>query len=214
MEVATLNQIVMDPAHTGKKFRVEFNEPTRIIVSPSRSRTVDQIECRFFVSTRQALCYTVSGRYRGWPVSYLEPARIVTVTPLDPPTEERKQHERVAKARYLAGLIHPNAWGRLRSDLLERPLQALPNSHLTPYRIIKMIPAEVRQALDRAFADKTSYHWARRSGYQDKRDISIECNVGSDGEFRAFYSSELRGCGNGAYFLLLNPTTAVYVEND
>ena len=38
--------------------------------------------------------------------------------------------------------------------------------------------------------------------------------IGKDGVFRAWFSSEYKGCGNGDYYLLINPTQAIFVEKD
>jgi hypothetical protein len=49
--------------------------------------------------------------------------------------------------------------------------------------------------------------------YGTKRDFSVETKL-VNGEFKAWFSSEYAGCGNGDYYILLNPKTAVFVEND
>jgi hypothetical protein len=35
-----------------------------------------------------------------------------------------------------------------------------------------------------------------------------------DGVFRAWYSSEYAGCGNGQYYILINPHYASFMEPD
>jgi len=50
--------------------------------------------------------------------------------------------------------------------------------------------------------------------YGTKRDYSVRTRVGGDGKLEAFFSSEYAGCGNGDYYILINPTTALYVETD
>ena len=46
------------------------------------------------------------------------------------------------------------------------------------------------------------------------RDRSFSVATGEDGLTRAWFSSEYPGCGNGDYYLLINPTTALYYERD
>lgn len=70
------------------------------------------------------------------------------------------------------------------------------------------------ELLKQAFENKTEYRWSRTAMRPQGRDLSISTKLGDDGIFRAWFSSEFAGCGNGDYYLLLNPTTAVYYERD
>lgn len=61
-----------------------------------------------------------------------------------------------------------------------------------------------------AIANKTKFSWRWTKGY----DNSIECRYFEDGIMRAWYSEEYRGCGNGHYYIALDATHALFVEND
>lgn len=62
----------------------------------------------------------------------------------------------------------------------------------------------------RALAERRDFSAHASNG----RDYSVEVKRQDDGTIKAWYSSEYRGCGNGDYYLLLNPTTAVFCERD
>jgi hypothetical protein len=62
-----------------------------------------------------------------------------------------------------------------------------------------------------AFDQKKSLQYHRDG---KRRDLSIETKLCEDGIFRAWYSSEYRGCANGDYYLVISPTQAIYYERD
>jgi len=62
------------------------------------------------------------------------------------------------------------------------------------------------QEIKEALVKKEKIHVAGDNGY----DVSFEYN----GEDKAWYSEEFRGCGNGHYYLALNDTYAVFYEDD
>ena len=53
-----------------------------------------------------------------------------------------------------------------------------------------------------------SHKWYK--GY----DNSIEVNLCTDGILRGWYSEEYKGCGNGHYYMLLDATHAIHIEDD
>lgn len=67
------------------------------------------------------------------------------------------------------------------------------------------------QQIEKAFAMKLDII-LRNEGA--KRDYTVETKMCEDGVFRAWYSSEYSGCGNGDYYILLNPTQAFFAETD
>lgn len=96
------------------------------------------------------------------------------------------------------------------TDLKEKDFQYVGINFVNIKTKFKYYPHVIAE-LEKAFRDKTKYHY---STYGTKRDLSVSTQMGEDGIFRAWYSSEYAGCGNGAYYLLLNPTTAVFMEYD
>lgn len=64
-----------------------------------------------------------------------------------------------------------------------------------------------------AFENKTKISIHRNGNSVRERDYSVHTAF-DNGEFQAWFSSEYHRCGNGNYYLLLNPTTAVFMEHD
>lgn len=67
------------------------------------------------------------------------------------------------------------------------------------------------QQIENAFKKKSNIIIRQRG---EKRDYTVETKMCKDGVFRAWYSSEYSGCGNGDYYILLNPTQAFFAETD
>jgi hypothetical protein len=72
-------------------------------------------------------------------------------------------------------------------------------------------PQWVCERLEECIRKKEKFHYSTRGL---KRDISVSLEMGADGIFRGWYSSEYSGCGNGAYYLLINSKTAIFCEYD
>lgn len=51
-------------------------------------------------------------------------------------------------------------------------------------------------------------------GWESNYDVSVSGKLCDDGVYRAWFSLEYRGCGNGHYYLLVNENQAVFAEND
>lgn len=58
------------------------------------------------------------------------------------------------------------------------------------------------------------YTCYRRSWGGRGRDFSASINIYDTGTVQAWFNSEYAGCGNGDYYLLLNPTIAIFYEKD
>jgi len=69
-----------------------------------------------------------------------------------------------------------------------------------------MCVANIKKHLDK----KENFNYAWRSTY----DVSVSGKLCEDGVYRAWFSLEFRGCGNGHYYLLVNENQAVFYEND
>jgi hypothetical protein len=65
----------------------------------------------------------------------------------------------------------------------------------------------VLAAIQKAMDEKRTHHTSGRYQY----DVSFEYNADKN---RAWYSEEYRGCGNGHYYLALDATHALFVEDD
>jgi len=78
------------------------------------------------------------------------------------------------------------------------------------YNISKCFNKRQLKEIKEAFENKKSINI---TNYGPRRDHSISTKFDKN-EFKAFFNSEFSGCGNGSYYLLLNPTTAIYYEDD
>lgn len=56
--------------------------------------------------------------------------------------------------------------------------------------------------------EEFSYYW--RSNY----DVSVSGKLCEDGIYKAWFSLEYKGCGNGHYYLLINENQAIFAEDD
>lgn len=98
------------------------------------------------------------------------------------------------------------------SDLTEDDFKHIYDPMIIRFRnISKLFPSYVIDCLEEAFKNKTKYSYGKCGS---KRDYSVSTQMDDDGVFRAYFSSEYHLCGNGDYYLLLNPTTAVFMETD
>ena len=189
------------------KTKVIYSEPSHIY-SRGKNRLTDKTEVQFFMNDGR-VCYTTTGR-RGFLASSMSYNKVkeLILTNRSVAIEEKKiknkkkresQFKRVLREKY-----DDITWSNLNETSFE------PGSRF--YDITKCnFPSYVYRDLENAFKDKTSYY---HKSYGQRRDFSVETKMGEDGIFRAWFSSEYAGCGNGQYYLLLNPKTAIFYEND
>lgn len=126
---------------------------------------------------------------------------------------DKKEINWEKESRLMRGRIHPNAWADLQDKLSDDGtyLREHLYGNLSVISIASRFPGHVITSLRKAFEEKTQFSYRT---YGDKRDLTVETKLCEDGIFRAWYSSEYSGCGNGSYYLLLNPTTAAFKEDD
>lgn len=217
------------------KFLVVFNKPTQI-VKGGHYVTVDKMTVNTFKS-HGLLCYTF-GSHRGWAFNKIGFNNIKSIS--IPTIEEVVS---VSKDRITGNInkalriIHPNAWDDLKADLKKDPSKyehygsflkiVKPSKFIchkqdgTTYRMNKsVLPEYAQEALQLAFDNKTDFNYNVTSR---TCRISVECKLGADGVFRAWYSrtlndpvkpSKYSSGGRDFAYLLLNPTTAWFVERD
>jgi uncharacterized FAD-dependent dehydrogenase len=144
---------------------------------------------------------------------------LVSVKIIDPkvkrsqPTNFRREAAKAVKR------IHPNLWSDFKQEFqdfidgkTERVPSVLENNGKSKFRdISKIFPSYVMVQLKTAIETKTDYSYMLHGS---KRDRSVSVSTAPDGITRAWFSSEYSGCGNGDYYLLLNPTTAIFGETD
>ena len=210
------------------KFLVKFSVPSRIIKARRNVEGISQMNVRTFKAKDGDLCYTFGSR-RGWPFHLINYHNIRSISTEEvKEVEDRVSMKKLTNIQKALRLIHPNAWDDLKQDLIDKPdnykyhggfLKLVRNTKFTcqrqdgtSYRMTKSIFGEwVIKQLEEAFQNKTKF-----SAEESNRQYSfrISCEVGTNGIFRAWYTREVKGGGANWAYLLLNPTTAWFVEKD
>lgn len=197
------------------KVFVSENQNKRLTITFENGRVLKNI--KLFIAENGVIAY-LSGRQKrrgySFPI-YDKISEIIEVKKRPAPTN-------ISNAKTILKKLHPNAWSDLKKEMIDVIENNIINQdfewHFTgklKFRnISSLLPTYEKERLKRAFENKEQFRWSRSTNHHLGRDLSISCEVGSDGEFRAFFSSEYMGCGNGDYWLLLNPTTAIYYEAD
>lgn len=134
----------------------------------------------------------------------------VAITP-----ETDKTAIRLKRAKSLLRRIDSRCWDDIRRRTPEQIASEFRDSSLVPFNFIYRFPRHLRcwiqEQVKDAFEQKKSYQYHRDG---KRRDLSIETKLCEDGIFRAWFSSEYRGCANGDYYLVISPTQAIYYERD
>jgi len=134
----------------------------------------------------------------------------------------KKEITAIGNAKTILGRIHPNAWLDLQKEMQAIIDGSEPQSDFNYHfagklnfrSVTAMLGKGYSQRLKEAFENKTEFSWSRGGRGNNGRDLRLSTQIGEDGKFRAYFSSEYIGCGNGDYWLLINPTTAIYYERD
>lgn len=138
-------------------------------------------------------------------------------------TRTKKERTNIQCAQTLLKKIHPNVWDELKIQLKEGIKTNVFDTNFTWHftdkllrfkNISSLLSSYEQERLKDAFENKTQYSWIKYASSNAGRDLRISCEPKEDGVFRCYFSSEYAGCGNGDYWLLINPTTAVFYEKD
>ena len=78
-------------------------------------------------------------------------------------------------------------------------------------KIDKLFGKEYIEKIQQAFKNKEKFSYFV---YTKNRDYYVNGYLGEDGIYRAWFGAEYKGMGNGWYYLLLNESTAVFMEVD
>jgi hypothetical protein len=117
------------------------------------------------------------------------------------------------KIRQFIGKFHPNLWSNIVNELNDNPslMKTKYYGNISTISIASKFPKSVLNELKTAIENRKNYSYRT---YGSKRDLSVETKLCEDGVYRGWFSSEFAGCGNGTYYLLINPTTAAFKEDD
>lgn len=186
--------------HDNFKFNVQFSEEIRVRRDRYNEPLLESMTVKFFESDG-SLCYTFHSR-SGYYLSYIDFKKIINISfsiPLDDEKDKKDKITKILNRRY-----DSNTWSNLNYDSVKYNEKTIIN-------IKPKFPSYVIEQLKEAFEHKINYSYTK---YGTKRDLSVQTKLCDDGIFRAWFSSEYSGCGNGQYYLLLNPTTASFCEWD
>ena len=145
-----------------------------------------------------------------------------TIQSITETTKQKKEYTAIGNAKTILNKIHANSWDELKQEMQDIINGGLPKEsfdwHFTGQlkfrNISTLLNSHYKEKLIKAFKNKEEFSWHYRTSHHSGRDLTISTRVCEDGIFRAWFSSEFMGCGNGDYWLLLNPTTAIYYERD
>ena len=218
---ATCDKLIKQVGYTREKFIIEFSKPSTIIKAGTYANDTLKMKVRTFHSKDNDFCYTFGSR-RGWSFSKISYHNIKSISL--PTTEEAKaDHElrNLNNIQKALKLIHPNARNDLRKSLMDEPDKyKYYGGFLKIIKSVKVCGTYLERSvfgdwtveqIKRAFETKTDFSQEIGSRQYSHR---VQCTVGSDGIFRAWYTREVHGGGANWAYLLLNPTTAWFVEKD
>jgi len=192
------------------KFVVTFDKPVTLQVNRRKRRVVKKAELRFFVSRNQAFCYTFNRRSGYW----FEHGHAEALVSIEAVLPDQKRSKMVKQVMRLATRIHPNAWTDLKHQVISEPGKFADNYGPAVTSIKSKFPDYVIERLREAFEKKVDYSYRQDSRGHSGRTLSVQTKLCEDGIFRGWFSSEYPGCANGDYWILANPTTAIFREKD
>ncbi len=198
--------------HHQGRFTLVFDQPVRVPTGFSgRHHTQEVSELKhvkfFTASGTNSLAYTVWRRH-GFMLWDLPIPHLRSVIAERQMTPDEQRACRLQEIAAILRRIHPNAW----DDLRQKPPEAfLDQGGAFSIRSKFPDPEYVIGELREAFDQKKP---VRFTSGRSRRHLSVETKMCEDGIFRAWFSSEYWGCGNGCYYLLINPTTAAFGEYD
>ena len=193
---------------------VKENKDKRFTVTFENGKVMKNI--KFFLSESETIAY-LSGRQKRRGYAFPIYDNIIEIEVI-----KKKEHTDIDNAKIILKKIHSNVWDDLKEEMnnviktgiIDNDFKFHFRGKLNLKNITKYLSSSEKERLKNAFETKTPFTWKRYTTHHSGRDLSISVESGSDGKFRAYFSSEFMGCGNGDYWLLLNPTTAIYYETD
>lgn len=192
-----------------QKLLVTFKNPVSIMHAANKTKKETKIALSFFTSASNALCYSCRSHPRhGYHVTL---DMLDNMESIEIFTEDEMCSEK--KVRQFVGKFHPNLWQNIVNELNADPtlMKTKYYGNFATTSITSKFPKFVLTELKNAIENRKDYSY---NTYGTKRDLSVQTKLCEDGIFRAWFSSEFSGCGNGTYYLLINPTTAAFKEDD
>lgn len=235
MEI-TESQIIQDISEGKTKRIYEVFLKEKDYVTGFRDKgIINSFKCRFFVIKGQLYYQPLRRKRSGF--SFTFGFNLLKIVELNETNKSEKQYNVLDNAKTLLKKIHPNVWQDLRKELQNAIDKN--DANLLEYKYMihgkpkyRNIAADIKKFEDKygaqhitkriedSFNDTGNttgriYSWSHNTTRHSGRDLSLSIERSEkDGLLRAWFSSEFKGYGNGDYYLLINPTTAIFCERD
>lgn len=182
------------------RLKCTFSNPVRIIVK--RKEIIRKTVCLYFFKSNKGAGYSYRKHPRkGYYVSQSMWEFLYKIEPEKPKTSIKNN---------ILYKFHPNLWDDLKERIIRDP-SYLDNKDLTIHYLNQIFSKDVLREFSKAVENKESY---RNKIYGEKRDRTLSAEMGKDGIYRAWYSSEYSGEGNGDYYIVLSPKIYSFKETD
>lgn len=192
------------------KFYLTFSKPVTLRLNRYKTMETQKAKVMLFISTNGIFCYSF-GKRTGF---YFDSHQIESLISIEAVLPEETRAEKLKLVKSFANRIHPNAWDNLREEIKSDPGKAFDRYGAMVTSIKSKFPDYVINQLKEAFEKKEQYSYSQEAWGKKGRSLRVETKLCDDGIFRAWFSSEYPGCANGDYWLLINPTTAIFMETD
>jgi len=192
------------------KFYLTFSKPLTLRINRRKTMETQKAKVTLFISTIGNFCYTF-GKRTGF---YFDSSQIESLISIEAVLPEETRAEKLKLVKSFANRIHANAWDNLREEIKSDPGKAFDRYGAMVTSIKSKFPDYVINQLKEAFEKKEQYSYSQEAWGKKGRSLRVETKLCDDGIFRAWFSSEYPGCANGDYWLLINPTTAIFMETD
>lgn len=192
------------------KYILTFSKPVTLRVNQRKTVETEKAKVKLFISTTGNFCYSFTKR-NGY--QFLT-SQIECLSSIAAVLPEETRAEKLKLVKSFANRIHPNAWADLREEINADPGKVLDRKGAMVTSIRSKFPDYVITQLKEAFEKKGQYSYNQHASGNKGRSLRLETKLCDDGIFRAWFSSEYPGCANGDYWILINPTTAIFMEKD
>lgn len=206
-----LNDIEVDPAED-YRYTVEFKEPTEILTPRHTHKSVlNTGRIKFFTTNKNKLLYSKTKKQGESVLKIIDNLEVIKI---------ERSTDRTQLAEKVINILPDGVWSELKEKLKKDPENALPESNLKPIYYACKFPEDGRNILREKLADvfaefrDFSYEYKSTSGRGNGRDLKIMLQLGPDGVYRGWLSSEYPGTNTGDYFIILNEKLAIYNGTD
>ena len=185
-----------------KNVLVKFTEPV-VLIKRNKKVFDKEFKLWFFKTKDEIPCYSFN-KNTGYHLNTMDYSKIYSIESVDSSTE-LKESTKQKDIKSILNSRHPNVWQEGFEDILNNTYNSLKKRSIT-----RIVPPYIIDNIKKAMDEKTNYDWSCDG---KKRDYRIQVRFSGD-MGKAWFTSEYSGCGNGDYYILINPTTATLKETD